>query len=90
VSDLRASTSDGAASVTLSDGTDDPNGPFAYLQVGGGGIVTANTMRGQLVSWTVPAGGYVWCAIRRVHASGTTATLIVGHQGMPYDGPKGI
>ncbi len=77
--------------MTPSDTADDAHGPFAFLYVGGTGAVTANTMRGDLVTWSaVPAGTYIWCAVRRIRASGTTATLIVGHCAMPYPAGLGV
>lgn len=65
----------GAATVTTSDTTADPSGPFRYLYVGSAGNVKLTTLENNAVVITgVPAGSYVWCACTRVWATGTTVS----------------
>lgn len=50
-----------------------------YLHVGGAGTVVARPEGASAdVTWTVPAGGYVFCKVSHVRAT-STATSIVGH-----------
>jgi hypothetical protein len=67
-----------AFAVTASDGTDDPNGPFSELVVGGAGNLTVVTVGGSTVTYTAAAGQRIVLHVRRVKATGLTATGIVG------------
>lgn len=49
------------------------------LFVGGAGTVVAQDRDGTQVTYTVPAGGYVWTIVTKVMAA-STATGIVGLQ----------
>jgi hypothetical protein len=48
------------------------------IYVGGAGVLNVLTPRGTSLSFTCVAGGYVPFWVKRVLASGTTATLLVG------------
>lgn len=65
--------------VTPSDATDFTT-PSRYFQVGVAGTVAVVRMDGTVVSYTVPAGGYIFSVAKRVNATGTTASSIVGHE----------
>jgi hypothetical protein len=52
-----------------------------YLYVGTGGNVALVNLDGSVVVHTaVPAGSYILCSNRRVNATGTTASNIVGYR----------
>ena len=54
--------------------------PSRYFYVGGAGVVKLVRMDDVEVSFTVPAGGYIFACAKRVNQTDTTATLIVGHE----------
>lgn len=54
-----------------------PEGGATALYVGGAGTVICRTRDAAAdTTFTVPAGGYIWCAVSHVRTGGT-ATLIV-------------
>ena len=63
--------------VTPSDSADLPDADAVVgLRIGGAGTVRVTTFRGDTRNLTVAAGEYLPLAkIRRVHSSGTTATM---------------
>jgi hypothetical protein len=66
-----------AAAVVPSDSADLP-GHARSLYVAGGGNVAVTTTSGDVVTFSgVPAGSILPVQIRRVHATGTSATGIV-------------
>lgn len=67
-----------AAAITTSDTADNT---WSYVYVGGTGDVKVTTEQGTAVVFEdVPAGSYLWVRTRLVWATGTTATLMVGHR----------
>ena len=64
-----------AEAVTPNDAVDLPNSSRA-LYVGGSGDVRVTTVGGDTVTLTA-ASGFLPLCIRRVHATGTSATAIV-------------
>lgn len=82
MSNIFASTFDGAVSPTLSDTVNDPLGPFAGLYVGGAGDVKVRTVRGQDVTFkAVPGGTILYVQVLRVWSTGTGgSTNILGLQ----------
>lgn len=69
-----------AYSVTSNDSTDLPNGVSRAIYVGGAGTIACQMATGNTVSFTVPtnATGFVLpFRIKRILATGTTATAIV-------------
>jgi hypothetical protein len=85
VSWVQAVTADGAVAVTKSDATNDPSGPFVGFYVGGSGDVKVTTLRGQNITLPAVQGGMViHLAILRVWNSTTSATGIIGLQGIGY------
>lgn len=61
--------------------TDDANDLAAYaeaLYVGVTGDVKVDTANGETVTFKAHPVGYLLCSVRRVYASGTTATNILG------------
>ena len=82
---VTAITYEGAASVTLSDTTADPSGPFAGFICGGSGSVAIVMLSGQAVTLAGVQAGIVYTlAITRVKSTGTTATGIIGLNVPPY------
>jgi hypothetical protein len=94
VSNLWAETYDYPIAPTLSDSVDDPAGPFTALQVGGAGNVVAYPMNGPQsapVTIAVIAGQTLRFPIRRVGATGTTATGLFGLvSSIVRQGPKSL
>ena len=82
---VTAITYEGAAAVTASDATDDPNGPFAGFIIGGSGAVACVLLTGQTVTFSAMQAGIVYTlAVRRIKVTGTTATNIIGLNVPPY------
>jgi len=50
------------------------------VYVGGAGVVALVNLDDSVTNFTVPAGGYIDCASKRVNSTNTTATLLVGLQ----------
>jgi hypothetical protein len=69
-----------AAAITASDGTDDPAGPFTELVVGGAGNLPVVTVGGSTVTYAVVAGQRLQINVRRVKATGLTATGVIGQK----------
>ena len=69
-----------AYAITASDGTDDPNGPFTELVVGGAGNLTVVTVGGSTVTYAAVTGQRIQLNVRRVKATGLTATGIIGQK----------
>jgi len=71
----------GAVTVTPADGTilsNNPGRPFRGLYVGGAGNVTVRMLDGHTVTFNaVPVGTTLAIQFDQVHATGTTATLLV-------------
>jgi len=66
-----------AVTVSASDATADPAGPFAGLFVVTGGTLKVTTLRGTTQSLgTVVAGAEIHIAISRVWSTGTSATVL--------------
>lgn len=65
--------------VTPHNATNFAAGEARYLFIGGAGTVTIVLIDDTTVQYTVPAGQYILCCCKRVNATGTTATGIVGH-----------
>jgi hypothetical protein len=78
MSDILAITYEGSYTVAKSDTVADPNGPFAAIYSGGGGIVKFTTKTGITDTVTLVAGGYLRVAVSRVWNGTTTATDIHG------------
>ena len=77
MSDIRSITYDDGVSVTPSDSADIPGGPFAAFDVGVAGDVTVTTMRGTKLLLKARNAGVIYTyAIRRIWATGTTASSI--------------
>jgi hypothetical protein len=68
-----------AFAVTPSDTVNYSQGVSRYVFAAGAGTVALVTLDGTVVTYTVPAGTYIWAASLRVNATGTTSTGIVGH-----------
>ena len=79
---LESSVYDTSIAVTPSDGTNDPNGPFAALWIGVGNTLTFIDTSGNTCSTTVPAGLFP-VRVVRVKVTGTAATQILGLKGIP-------
>ena len=78
---------EGAFAPALSDGTNDPNGPFAGLIVTAAGTLKVHTVAGQDVSFAATAvGQLIPLAVTRVWSTGTSAT-VVGLSTPPYKPP---
>ena len=76
-----SSSYEGSLAVVPSDGTDQIAGSFfRAVYVGGVGNITYDAPNGQngLVLTGVPVGTLLPIAMKRIHATGTTATLMVG------------
>lgn len=73
-----ALTLDHAAAVTPSNTADLPQPAYA-LYVGGAGNITLDTVGGQtsVLFTAVPVGTVLALAVKRVRATGTTATALV-------------
>lgn len=70
-----------AVVVTVSDTTDDPNGPFYSLYIGvAGGAIKLTTLAGNDVLFTAVPLGILKVGCTKVWSTGTTTTaaLIVG------------
>ena len=67
-----------AYAVTASDTVDDPHGPFTELVVGGAGNLPVVTLGGVTVTYAVVAGQRIQVRVRRVKATGLTATGVIG------------
>jgi hypothetical protein len=67
-----------AYAVQPNDNTDDPNGPFSELVVGGAGSLTVVTVGGSTVTLAAVAGQRIFLHVRRIKAMGLTASGIVG------------
>lgn len=67
-----------AFAVTPSDATDDPNGPFTELVVGGAGNLPLVTVGGTTVTFAAVAGQRIQLHVRRVKSTGLTATGVIG------------
>ncbi len=61
---------------TLSDGVNDPGGPFAGLYCMTPGTVKITTYAGTVQSVPMIANGYLYCGVRRVWSTGTTGTYL--------------
>lgn len=69
-----------AIPITASDSTDIAGGPVRTVDVLTGGNVSFTDARGQTVSLTgVPAGYAIKCVVRRINATGTTASGFIGY-----------
>lgn len=83
-----AVTYEGGASVTPSDTTADPAGPFAGFYVGStsaGAVVKLQTIRGDTLTLSGVLPGVIYpIAISRIWNSTTTATSIIGLVSLPY------
>jgi hypothetical protein len=64
-----------AVVITKSDSVEQE---YSSIYVGGAGVVTIETLAGDSVPFTVPAGGYLNVHCVKVESTGTTATLMVG------------
>lgn len=64
--------------VTSSDTTDDPAGPFAGLLVSAAGNIVVYPLNGPSANFTIAvvAGQEVHFPVRRIGATGTTATVL--------------
>lgn len=86
MSNIDAVAHAGAVPVTKSDGTPDPNGPFAGLFVFTAGNLSFADSKGQPVGTTgAPLAvqyGYIPIRCIRVNATGTTA-VVYGLQALP-------
>jgi hypothetical protein len=72
---------EGSLAVVPSDVADQITGGFfRSVYVGGTGAITYDSPNGQtgLVLTAVPVGTLLPIAMKRIHATGTTATLMVG------------
>ena len=67
---------DDALTITASDSTDDPAGPFAGLYCMTAGTVKVTTYAGTVVSVAMVAGGYLYVPVRRVWSAGTSGTYL--------------
>ena len=67
-----------AAAITPSDTVNLPNAAYA-IYVGGAGNITLDTVGGEtsVVFTALPVGTILTLAVKRVRATGTTATLLV-------------
>jgi hypothetical protein len=90
MSTIQAITYEDGASITVSDSTPDPAGPFAGFMCGGtAGTAVVVTVVGTVLNLgTINAGVIYPIAIKQVHATNTTATGLVGLRVPPYNGPK--
>lgn len=80
MSTLQASLADYPATVTPSDATDDPAGPFAALLVTVAGNLKFTPRNGpqanSSLTIAVVAGQYICFPVKRVWQNGTTATVL--------------
>lgn len=77
-------TYDDLRTVTASDATNDPSGPFAGLLVTAAGTLKVTTYKGTTVSLAaVVVGQEIHIPIARVWSTGTSAT-VVGMMAEPY------
>ena len=53
-------------------------GPYAALYIGGAGDVKVDTIDGDTVTFTAHPVGYMPISVKRVYATGTGATFILG------------
>lgn len=67
------------ADITPSDSTVFPES-FRALYFGGAGTARVEAMDGTIANYTVAAGARIGIVCRRVFATGTSATLIVGQR----------
>lgn len=58
--------------------SDTAENKYAAIYVGGAGIVTVESLAGESVAWTCPAGFIIPAHCNKVMATGTTATLLIG------------
>jgi hypothetical protein len=87
MSNILSRTYDGGISVTLSDTTADPKGPFAGVIVGTGGTLKLQDNRGDTVTFAaLLAGQLIQIATTRVWSTGTSATVF-GLQAVPFKPP---
>lgn len=66
------------AAITTSDTVDIATGMTDAIYVGGAGVVQVVFENGAVVPMTAVVGGLLAVRARRVRATGTTATLLVG------------
>lgn len=67
-----------ASNITTSDTADNT---WSYVYVGGAGDVKVTTENGDVVTYSsFPAGQTIYVRTRLIWATGTTATLMVGHK----------
>ncbi len=65
------------AAVSKSDTVNFTQGVTRGIWVGGAGIVQAVDVNDNVVAFTVPAGGFLPIACKRVNSGSSTATLMV-------------
>lgn len=87
MSNIQAITYEDVISLTQSDTTADPAGPFAAFMVNVAGNVKITTIRGSAVTITVLAGLVYTVAFSRMWSTGTTATGLFGLIAPPWKGP---
>lgn len=64
-----------AETITVSDGTDDPNGAFRSLWVGAAGSVKVTTIAGNTATFVgATAGSVLPIAVTRIWSTGTTVS----------------
>lgn len=81
-SDIGAVTYRGGVTVTPSNTTADPNGPFDALQCTGmAGVCKVTALDGNDVVIYLPQGVIVPIAVSRVWSTGTDATGVIGLKG---------
>jgi hypothetical protein len=80
MSDIRSISYQGGTSVTQSDTTADPNGPFAAIEAtSASGSVKITTVDGSVMTVYLAQGLIKPIEVTRVWSTGTTATGIVGY-----------
>ncbi len=80
---------DDAVSITKSDSTADPKGPFAAIYCGEGGDIKVTTIFGSsIVFKSTIAGSIIPVPFTRVWSTGTAATTPLGMYDADYHGPK--
>jgi hypothetical protein len=90
VSNIMARTYDDFRTVTPSDGTDDPAGPFAGLLVTVAGTLKVTTRMGTTIALAaVAVGQEIHVPVKRVWSTGTGAT-VVGMIAEPFRGVVGV
>lgn len=62
--------------ITTSDTVDIPQGLTDAVYVGGAGVVVAVFQDGSTLSFTTVAGSVLPLRVKRINATGTTATLL--------------